>query len=349
MILDSLAKTIAMLQEEHVLQTSIIEKQAENMKVLTDNYVAQKNKIIEQSIELKELRAKQKELELTTTDLRRPKRKQEGSTRSRPSKRILLHSEEDILSLVTTHSTEIQDLQNEVLKLQTLLKNVSAQTIQAQIIKDGLSNHSSEIQRLNNDISILQKGIKLGSSGSTYTRWGRKSCPDVNGTDLVYSGFAAGSYFTESGGAANYICLSPDPDWDHYNDSHDAYGARVYGAEYQSDGIEKLDQFLGRNVEDEDVPCSVCRTSRPTVIMIPGKNQCYKGWTLEYHGYLSAGNFNHAAASKFVCLDNRPDVLQGGHPNNNGALFYIAEGRCGSLPCPPYIDGRELTCVVCSK
>ena len=83
--------------------------------------------------------------------------------------------------------------------------------------------------------------------------------------------------------------------------------------------------------------------------MIPGRNQCYKGWTLEYKGYLVAGHHGHAAATEYVCLDDNPDVIPGRHTNQNGALFYMVEGRCGSLICPPYVDGRELTCVVCSK
>ena len=50
----------------------------------------------------------------------------------------------------------------------------------------------------------------------------------------------------------------------------------------------------------------------------------------------------------FVCLDDDPETIQGGAADKNGALFYLTEARCGSLPCPNYIDGRELTCVVCS-
>ena len=227
--------------------------------------------------------------------------------KERISKRIVYHSLQDVLGLVTS-------LQNEFSKLKTMLPK---------------------------------------TSGSTYVRWGRKSCPSINGTELVYSGFAGGPYYTNTGTAANYICLAPDPDWDHYSDAHDA-GATVYGAEYQLGdegiGTQKAAQFDGGNyVYQEDVPCSVCRSSRPTMIMIPGKNQCYNGWTMEYKGYLAAGGLAYTASSEYVCLDNRPETEQGGHHNDNGALFYFVEGRCGSLPCPPYIDGRELTCVVCTK
>ena len=36
------------------------------------------------------------------------------------------------------------------------------------------------------------------SGGAVYTRWGRKVCPDTNGTVLVYEGLAAGIPFLVS-------------------------------------------------------------------------------------------------------------------------------------------------------
>ena len=123
----------------------------------------------------------------------------------------------------------------------------------------------------------------------------------------------------------------------------------MWGAEYELDGVPNMLSYLGNSLRDEDAPCSVCRSNRPSMIMIPGRNRCYDGWTLEYKGYLVAGSAGHAAAGEFVCLDDQPEVLQGGHTNENGKLFYFVEGRCGSLPCPPYVDGREITCVVCTK
>ena len=51
----------------------------------------------------------------------------------------------------------------------------------------------------------------------------------------------------------------------------------------------------------------------------------------------------------FICMDEEPEGLRGSYANNNGALFYPVEGACGSLPCPPYVHGWEITCVVCTK
>lgn len=82
--------------------------------------------------------------------------------------------------------------------------------------------------------------------------------------------------------------------------------------------------------------------------MIPARNRCPGGWTLEYYGYLVGGHHGHTAASEFICLDGEPETVDDGEPDYDGKLFYFVEAVCGTLKCPPYISGRELTCAVCS-
>ena len=233
-----------------------------------------------------------------------------------------MHSESDLLRVITNLSAQVQ-------------------TLSAKVIRQEL-----ELGTLKNDINKLQSV----DGGSTYVRWGKKACPS-NGTETVYSGYAAGSLYTSTGAAANYLCLSPDPLWAHYSDAVDS-GAYVFGAEYEF-YITSSDRyhgrpFFGKDRLDNDAPCSLCRTTRSAVTMIPGRNKCYDGWTLEYAGYLVAGG-NGYHATEYVCLDFHPDSIVGGQKDENGALFYLVEGRCGSLECPPYVNGRELTCAVCSK
>lgn len=84
-------------------------------------------------------------------------------------------------------------------------------------------------------------------------------------------------------------------------------------------------------------------------LSILARKTCYKGWKLEYRGYLMAGYYGHSAGSKFTCIDTNPDTLHGGHASMDGYLFYLVEAQCGSLKCPPYVNGRVLVCVVCSK
>lgn len=83
--------------------------------------------------------------------------------------------------------------------------------------------------------------------------------------------------------------------------------------------------------------------------MIPGRNQCYAGWTMEYSGYLVAGWPANNAASNYVCLDGRAETEVGDAENLNGYLIYTVEAECGTLKCPPYVQDREVTCVICSK
>ena len=60
-------------------------------------------------------------------------------------------------------------------------------------------------------------------------------------------------------------------------------------------------------------------------------------------------NDRHDNNKEFVCLDEEPEAVSGSHQDFDGALFYAVEGICGSLQCPPYVNGWELTCVVCTK
>lgn len=62
-----------------------------------------------------------------------------------------------------------------------------------------------------------------------------------------------------------------------------------------------------------------------------------------------AGYYLQEAGATYTCVDNHPDTLHGGSTDKNGKLFYLVEAVCGSLKCPPYVKGRELVCVVCSK
>ena len=111
--------------------------------------------------------------------------------------------------------------------------------------------------------------------------------------------------------------------------------------------------FSSANAEalhDHNVPCAVCRsTVLRTALMIPARTECYTDWTISYHGYLMVAHHAHNGRMEFVCVDHEPEADAAGYRNENGALFYHTEGACGSLPCPPYGNGKELTCVVCTK
>ena len=128
-------------------------------------------------------------------------------------------------------------------------------------------------------------------------------------------------------------------------------GSLLYGAEYEQEaGKIYFSTKNAHSLVDNDVPCAVCLLpTRSTQLMIPAKLTCPSGWQKEYSGYLMAANDKHASSKAFVCMDYAPEVMAGGAADLNGALFYYVEAKCGSLPCPSYRDGWEITCVVCSK
>nr|KAG5706670.1 hypothetical protein BaRGS_005740 [Batillaria attramentaria] len=158
------------------------------------------------------------------------------------------------------------------------------------------------------------------ASGSTFIHWGRSTCP--NNTEIVYPGVAGGIHYTLTGGPANRLCMTLEPEFDDV--AVPTGRANLYGVEYQ---------FPGHL--NHDVPCSVCRAQQAVTVM--------------YTGHLVAGHYDHKAASEYVCVDGQPEDRPSGEGNQKGAYFYLVRTVCGSLPCPPYVDMKVATCVVCSK
>ena len=116
--------------------------------------------------------------------------------------------------------------------------------------------------------------------------------------------------------------------------------ARVYGAEYEN-------PIQGTN--EHNVPCAVClAASRETVLMIPAKTTCPTSWTTEYTGYLMTVHRHTHQRSMFECVDQSQESVPGSQADTNGALFYHVEATCNGLQCPPYVEEKELTCVVCT-
>ena len=164
----------------------------------------------------------------------------------------------------------------------------------------------------------------------------------MEGTELVYKGKAAGTYYTHTGGGANYLCMVEDPEYTNFRSGVQGY-SYIYSAEYES--------YIGTNYVNYNVPCAVCHVPiRVAVLMIPGKITCPPSWTREYYGYLMAEHYSHNHPAMFECVDVYPESIPGSYLNSNGPLFYHVEPVCttGGL-CSPYINYKEVTCVVCTK
>ena len=184
---------------------------------------------------------------------------------------------------------------------------------------------------------------RLAGRGTVYIRWGRTTCPSVPGTELVYEGIAAGSFYNQIGGGSNRLCLPKVPKYSSHQPGVQGHSP-LHGSEYQSESGSPLPGVFQHNV-----PCAVCYVStRSVVYIVPARDDCPSGWTLEYKGYLMSERYSHYR-NTFECVDKDPESIPGSAANTNGALFYHVEATCNGLPCPPYDPQKELTCAVCTK
>ena len=167
----------------------------------------------------------------------------------------------------------------------------------------------------------------------------------------LITGFVGGSSYTDSGAAVDHLCLTNDPQWGIYDSKvnrhpfiggalFDVWDIRVPNSPFDFD-----------KYDHHQVACSVCmKRRRVSTVMIPARNDCYGDWVKEYNGYLYAGHPTHAAASEYICMDETPDVLSKSSTWTGKKLLYPVMVNCnGAIPCPPYVNGREVTCVVCSR
>ena len=178
------------------------------------------------------------------------------------------------------------------------------------------------------------------SGGVTYTRWGKSSCPDIVGTELIYVGRAGASDITHKGGGANYLCMPLDPEYTLHHQPGVGGHSYIDGSEYQN-------PLQGSH--DHNVPCAVCYAStRETVLMIPAKVSCPSSWTREYYGYIMSAHINHYR-STFECVDEDQESVDGSGPPTVTARFFHVEASCDGMNCPPYDPQKELNCVVCTK
>ncbi|XP_053399622.1 short-chain collagen C4-like isoform X2 [Mercenaria mercenaria] len=195
-----------------------------------------------------------------------------------------------------------------------------------------------EIQRQHQLINRLS----TVGSGSVYVRWGRNICPEH--ATAIYNGYIAGKKYNDNGSGSDSVFLPSDPVWSNYSDGGDGNRGYVYGTEFDEQGVN----IFGYTVHQQDVQCAICKTQKSALVMIPARAKCYPGWKEEYSGYLMSAYNSHTGPHNHICVDSDPEFIPRGSNNNNEHILYLMEARCGSLPCLPYVEGRELPCVVCS-
>ena len=53
--------------------------------------------------------------------------------------------------------------------------------------------------------------------------------------------------------------------------------------------------------------------------------------------------------SSYVCVDHAFEPVSDGQGQTDAGHLYRVEATCDSMPCPPYVNYKELTCAVCTK
>ena len=155
------------------------------------------------------------------------------------------------------------------------------------------------------------------------------------------SGVIGGSFHTQRGGGSNPLCLPLNPSYTTNNHDINPWFANLYGAENQTDAESRFQQ---------DPVCAVCQAPYGVTLMKPATTTCQTGWALQYAGYIMAEQSNSThERTTFICVDDKQEARENSNRNDNGYLLYYTKGRCGSLPCPPFVDGGTLACVVCSR
>ena len=135
-------------------------------------------------------------------------------------------------------------------------------------------------------------------------------------------GVMGGSYYSHTGGGSNYLCLSLNPIFDKTTSGNQGL-SNIYGTEYE---VHSFPNMFPRNVKEHDAPCALCHTeSRGSELMIPGRNICPSGWTLEYKGYLMSAYYGHNGRTQFICVDADAEGTTGSHSDQEGALLYFVE------------------------
>jgi len=166
------------------------------------------------------------------------------------------------------------------------------------------------------------------------------------------TGFGGTSFNTDLGGGSDILCLHSQPRLDTSIASIAAASrATISGVEYGF--INTPFSYVnncGQSFIGSDMPCAVCHIqTKSQQIMIPARDSCPADWTLEYWGYL-VSSYSTQKKVAYTCLDNAPESIEGSFADTKSRYVYPVESICGaSLPCPPYVAGLAVPCVVCSK
>ena len=170
---------------------------------------------------------------------------------------------------------------------------------------------------------------------------------------VAVAGVVAGGRANQKGATASLLCL---PELSNY----DVIEAGVQDSRPYIEGIlYMVGNFpMWSPLHMRRVPCTLCRVpDRGVATVHPARNTCLGNWTLEYTGFMmgSATSQNHGTDSICVDADAEPQspersAYEGdGHGVMYGAISMThTDCNPGDMTCPPYYEGQEILCAVCS-
>merc|ERR1719163_2182344 len=167
-----------------------------------------------------------------------------------------------------------------------------------------------------------------------FVRWAHDACP--KGTHEMYRGHIAAAHYTNDGGGTNNLCLHPRPQKVGSNNADG--GNQLYAVEFRNTGELDKNHY-------EDPSCVVCAADAPTYVSW-GRNKCATGHEQMYEGLVMSSEYT-TYKGEFICADRERKVSDSASQNDQGShRWYTVEAQCGSLPCGPYQENRELNCAV---
>ncbi|XP_033119838.1 uncharacterized protein LOC117119129 [Anneissia japonica] len=217
-----------------------------------------------------------------------------------------------------------------------------------------ISSHRILINHL---LAVEESNLQIRDSGKpktyrgkvTYQHWGRESCSAT--AELVYKGVMAGGINKFLGGGVNYLCLPEQPSYGFTVPDIQVYMAPIGATVYRGlRNFSTMDHLHGY-----EAFCSVCLADQNAIFVMPAQSTCPSDWTLEYSGYLM-GSRSNRKRTEFICVDVNSEGRDSTRNISSGlSEVFIAETHCdegttgGGLPCPPYKNGAELPCAVCTR
>ena len=144
------------------------------------------------------------------------------------------------------------------------------------------------------------------------------------------------------------------PGFDWIESDADEGEGYVYGFSYGSSG-QGVQELVG--IHGTSIPCAVCEAKTSGILAIYGDfvrckckvssllvslgtYKCPDRFSLEYAGYLMSNRNSHKKG-EYVCVDQKAKT-DTGTGSSSGSLWVPTEYKCGSLPCPPYTQDREV-------